>query len=189
MATIEVIFTKTIKGVGQLGQQKQVKLGYFRNYLLPNGLALVVNRDNLNRFTSIEKRELKQQEQVRDLSLAVKKVLEGKSLTVTASARNGKLYGSVTASNIASLIKDELGQDVPAKALSVTSIKELGKTAVVAHLDPDVDVKFTVQVQSEGEMVIEEEESETESETEAAAPADTTAEDERLEDEYETEAV
>ena len=166
MATIDVIFTKTIKGVGQLGQRKQVKLGYFRNYLLPNGLALVVNDDNLNRFKSIEKKELKQQEKVRAVSLKVKDALEGKVLTISASARNGKLYGSVTASNIASLIKDGLDQDVTAKSLSVTSIKELGKTSVVAYLDPDVEINFHVNIISEGELIVDEEDESNDSESE-----------------------
>jgi large subunit ribosomal protein L9 len=152
-APVEVILTKDIKGVGKLGDRKQVRPGFARNYLLPQGIALIVNADNLERFKVIKKRELKRMAQEKAEAEALKAQLDGKKFTFTETAKeNGKLYGSVSPAKVSDAIKAELHLEVDRKILRMPDhIKEAGSYDVTVELKAGLEAKIHIEVISQPE--------------------------------------
>ena len=144
---MEVILNETIPSLGFIGDVVKVKEGYARNYLLPKGLALEASKRN--------KKELehhKRQAEIKRSTL----LKEAQAYMVTLNAvtvslakvagEEGKLYGSVTASDVADALAQQ-GVTIDRKLLVIaTPIKTLGEHYVTVKLHPDVTAKIKVEV-------------------------------------------
>lgn len=98
---MKVIFQADVRGQAKKGEMKEVSDGYARNYLLPRGLAIEANRDNLNALKLKEKARAAQEAKERALALENAKRLEGILVKIPAKAgANGRLFGSVTSKEI-----------------------------------------------------------------------------------------
>ena len=147
---MKIILTQEVDGVGAAGDVIEVKDGYGRNYLLPRGLAIVATRGAQKQVEGI--RRAQDARKVRDLDHAneLKQAIEGLaavSLSVK-TAGTGKLFGSVTQSDVAAAIKTAGGPVVDKRSIELpkSHIKSVGKHNVVVHLHPDVVAKFDLQV-------------------------------------------
>ena len=104
---MKVILLESIGGLGKLAESVEVKPGYGRNYLLPQAKAVVSTPDNIKYFED-RKEELESAEKDR-VAIAKKRAEKLSALQLTISARvsgEGKLYGSVGASEIVDAIKE-----------------------------------------------------------------------------------
>lgn len=155
MANVEIILIREEKGLGKLGQKKRVKLGYFSNYLLPNGMALLATKGNQDRFKLLEKKEQKRLTLLKNAAEKVQATINGKTIVIAvASKETGKLYGAVTPTSIAHHILHDLKVEVAARLLELSApIKELGEFAVKIILHPEVQIAITVQVVKEEKEV------------------------------------
>ena len=144
---MQVVLLERVAKLGQMGEVVQVRDGYARNFLLPQGKALRATDGNLKRFETeraqLEARNLEQKKEA--ASVAAK--LEGQIFVVIRSASDGgALYGSVTTRDIAdaataggfSLEKRQVTLDQP--------IKELGLHPVTVVLHPEVEATISVNV-------------------------------------------
>ena len=146
---MKVIFLQDVKGSGKKGEIKTVADGYARNMLLPKGYAVEATPQNLN---MLEGQKASAQHKV-DLEIqaaneAAAKI-KGKKVKIAAKAgSNGKLFGSVTAGNVADALSEQIGVKVDKKKISLSAdIKNFGSyTAVVKFyngisetIDIDVD--------------------------------------------------
>jgi large subunit ribosomal protein L9 len=148
--TIDVILTETMPGVGRAGEQKKVKLGHYQNYLMPQKLALIVNKANLNQFDAIKKREQKRLEEVKAEASKIQKSLNGKTITFRERAQeNGKLYGSVTRDRVSAEIKEQYGVSIESKYFLFSPIKEITDLTVKVELHPEHAFSFKVSVVGE----------------------------------------
>ncbi len=167
--TIEIILTETEPGLGRAGDQKKVKLGHYRNRLAPKGLALPINKANLNRFEAIKKREEKRLKEIKADAAKIQKLLDGKVITFVEKAQeSGKLYGSVTRERVESAIQEQFKVTLESKYFLFSPIKEVGELSVKVELHPEHPFAFKVAVVGElaqNEEVYEDEET---SKTEAA---------------------
>ena len=128
---MELILRETIDTLGEEGDIVNVKPGYGRNYLMPQGKAVMATKENLaareQNIAAINARR----EQQRQESEAMDKKIAG--LTVTIAQRVGeedKLYGSVTSADIAEKLK-ELGVEIDKRKILLDEpIKSLGETMV-----------------------------------------------------------
>ena len=94
---MKVIFQQDVRGQGKKGEMKEVSEGYGRNYLLPRGLAVEANKDNLNTLALKEK--AKKAQEARERAEAEEAAAKLKDVIVTVRAKagaNGRLFGSVT---------------------------------------------------------------------------------------------
>jgi large subunit ribosomal protein L9 len=144
---MEVILLERIGKLGQMGDVVRVKDGFARNFLLPRGKALRATVDNKKRFE-----EMKSELQTRNLEmkgeagkLAAK--LDGKSFVVLRQAsETGQLFGSVSARDIAALLKDD-GAEIARSLIALNApIKTIGQYKVPLALHPEVEVSITVTV-------------------------------------------
>lgn len=144
---MEVILKRDLPGVGKAGEIVTVADGYARNYLIPRGMAIPATEGNIRALESqrrlMESKRRKREERARQLAERLKNV----SCTVKARAGEGdKLFGSVTASEIAEALKAQ-GIEVDRKdVLLEEPIKELGVFTVPVRLHKDLTVDVKVWV-------------------------------------------
>jgi len=144
---MQVILLERVAKLGQMGEVVNVKDGYARNFLLPQGKALRANDTNMKRFEAekaqLEARNLESRKEAE--ALAGK--LDGQQFVVIRSASDsGALYGSVTTRDIADAAT-ETGFSVDRKQVALNGpIKELGLHEVAVSLHPEVEVTVKVNV-------------------------------------------
>ncbi len=149
---MKLILKKTIEHLGEAGDVVQVKAGYGRNYLVPHGLAYVASEANMRK---LEEEQARAEERSRHDYLEARRrasQLEGMSLTFRARAgEDGKLFGSVTAADIADRANDgEIDFQLEKRVVVLDEpIKSLGSHTVTVHLHTEVDVPIEVQVEQE----------------------------------------
>jgi large subunit ribosomal protein L9 len=146
---MKVILIQDVKGTGHAGDIATVSDGYARNYLLPKGLAKEATEQNLN----IAKQQKKALEKRRMLELlsaeeAAKK-LNGLKVVVKAKCgENGRLFGSVTAKEIADAILAQHGIEIDKKKIVIPEhIKELGEVSMQIKVHAGVTADMILSVE------------------------------------------
>lgn len=149
---MKLILKKDVANLGDAGEVVQVKAGYGRNYLIPQGLAYVASEANMKR---IEEEQAKAQERARRDFLEARRrasQLEGLTLRFFERAgEDGKLFGSVTAADVADRANaGELDFVLDKKTVMLEEpIKMLGESDVTIRLHADVSVSVEVRVERE----------------------------------------
>ena len=142
---MKVILQQDIKGTGKKGQLIEVSDGYARNFLFPRKLAAPADTANEYRQKEASRAFHKQQELEAAQALAQK--LEGITVKVTAKGGTaGRLFGSVTAKEVAELASAQTGSALDKKKLIMDDIKTFGTYEVEAKIHPGVSAKFFVTV-------------------------------------------
>jgi large subunit ribosomal protein L9 len=145
---MKLILTSEVDGLGAPGDVVEVKDGYGRNYLVPQGLAMRATRGAEKQVTSIKRaREVRE---VRDLGHAqeIKSQLEALSVLMpTRAGAGGRLFGSVTAGDIADAVKSSGGPVLDKRRIELAApIKTVGKHQIVVRIHPEVAAKVSVEV-------------------------------------------
>ena len=145
---MKVVLRQAVPKLGEPGDLVNVTGGYARNYLIPRGLAVPATKGNLkqaadwqNSRTTREAKERSGAEQLRDKLAAT-------PLEVTAQAGpDGRLFGSITAADVAGAISAQHGVDVDRHSIELAEpIRHLGVHEVRVRLHTDVAAEVTVQV-------------------------------------------
>ncbi len=148
---MKVILTKEVLGLGDPGEVVEVKNGYARNYLVPQGMAMMATKKNMAAVEAERKRILALQAKEAERVAAEAAALKDIAVTiVTRAGEGGKLYGSVTNMDIAKALA-EAGREVDRRRILLEApIKRLGDYAVKVKLHPQVvvDIKLTVAPES-----------------------------------------
>ena len=144
---MKVILKADVKGQGKKGDLINASDGYAKNFLLPKGLAVIADKTAINELEGKKSAAAfhKNQEEMRAKELADK--LEGQKVTFKAkSGDNGKLFGSITAQDVANEIKMQLHLEVDKKKVQIESIKSLGVTEAIIKVYPGISAKVKVEV-------------------------------------------
>ena len=148
MTGMKLILTQDVPHLGAPGDLVEVKAGYGRNYLVPQGLAIAATRGAEKQVANI--RRARDARTVRDLAHAneIKQALEALTVSLTAHAGDaGKLFGSVTAADVAGAIAKAGGPKLDKRAIVInTAIKSVGTHTVTVKVHGDVAVQLQVQV-------------------------------------------
>ena len=148
---MEVILLEKIQNLGQLGDIVQVKDGYARNFLIPAGKAQRATKANKAVFEERRKELEAQADQILQDAQSKAQSMDGLILKVSEQASvEGRLFGSVTNHDIASLLKSE-GHDIQKSLIQLPHgpIKQIGEHPVAISLHPDVSVEIKVSVDSD----------------------------------------
>jgi large subunit ribosomal protein L9 len=149
---MKLILKKAVENLGEAGEVVQVKAGYGRNYLVPQGLAYTASDANIR---LLEEEQVREEERSRHDYLEARRrasQLEGVSLMFTARAGDdGKLFGSVTGAEIVDRVNEgELDFELDKRALLLDEpLKEIGVVAVAIRLHAEVEVSIEVGVERE----------------------------------------
>ena len=144
---MKLLLQRNVDKLGNIGDIVKVADGYGRNYLLPQGLAVELTPDNLNRFDLMKRRLIAMEKETKEKFGLLAKELEKASCTIIAnSSEEGHLYGSVGPRDIARQLSSE-GIDVDPKCVLLEQpIKELGIYKVQVRLHPEVECELKVWV-------------------------------------------
>ncbi len=146
---MEIILTQDVKNLGYKNDIVNVKPGYARNYLIPQGMAILATESARKVLAENMRQQAYKQEKIKKEAEELAKVLEGLSLRIPAKAAStGKIYGSVNNVQIANAIKEAKGIEIDRKHILVDddTIKEVGnyKAKVRLHKDVTVEISFEV---------------------------------------------
>ncbi len=148
---MKVILLSDVAKLGRKGDLIEVSEGYGRNYLVPRKMAEEATREKLEewkqRQNAMEKKARKEEEEAR----THRNLIQGKQVVLMATAGDkGKLFGSVTAAQIADGIKEKFGIDVDRKDIRLPGqIKEVGSYPLSIKLYSGVEAEMTVLVEAE----------------------------------------
>ena len=152
---MRVLLLKDVYKLGRAGDVKKVADGYGRNYLMPQGMAVLATPGALKRVEHIKASATVQRAILNKEMDAVAQRLNGAILNFTMKAsETGKLYGSVTNQMLAEAIKEKLGVDVARRQIDVQPIRTLGEFKVNIRLTVDLIPSVKVFVYREGEAVV-----------------------------------
>ena len=144
---MKVILTQDVINLGKKGEMVSTSDGYARNFLFPRKLAVEANAQAMT--------ELKNREDSKNHKIALEKAaaneaaaaLGGKTVRITAKAgQNGKLFGSVTAKEIAETVKKQFNIDIDKRKITVEDIKTFGTFPAQAKFYQGITADFFVSV-------------------------------------------
>jgi large subunit ribosomal protein L9 len=148
---MQVILLERVQNLGELGDSVKVKPGYARNFLIPQGRAVIATSANLAEFEA-KRAELERQEAEALAAVQARaQALEGTEITIARkTGEEGKLFGSVGPQDIADALTAaglEVGRH-EVRLLSDT-LRQIGDYEVGVHLYADVEASITVHVVAE----------------------------------------
>lgn len=144
---MEVILNQDVNKLGKAGSIIKVKDGFARNFLIPNCLAVPLTQENLKKLEQEKQKKVQQLEKIRQASEELKGRLDNLSLTIPAlSKEEDKLYGSITAHEIAQALKEE-GFEIDKNSILLDEpIKSLGIYEIAIRLHPEISAKIKVWI-------------------------------------------
>jgi large subunit ribosomal protein L9 len=145
---LKIILTQEVNGLGSPGDIVEVKDGYGRNYLLPQGFAIRWTRGAEKQVAVIKR--ARSAREIRDLGHAneVKGQLEALSVKLAVRAgESGRLYGSVTPAEIVDAVMKAGGPELDRRRVQLPgAVKSVGDYKVQVKLHPEVTASFTLSV-------------------------------------------
>jgi len=148
---MQVILVQNVGNLGKLGDLVNVKPGYARNYLLPQGIARAATPENIKAIEA-QRAELERVEHEKlDVARKRQEQLDGRRVTIQARVgTEGKLFGSVSAGDIADALTAD-GVEVEKRELNLPEgpLREVGEFEVGVHVYSDLNATVTVVVEPE----------------------------------------
>jgi large subunit ribosomal protein L9 len=150
MPKTEVILTHNVVGLGGESDQVKVAAGYARNYLFPQGLAIPLTSANKRQIEALKKRRTEREARELQTMSELGNALSKLTLVISAkTGEDGKLFGSVTAGQIADELRHQYDAHVDKRKIHLPQpIKSLGEHQVELHLHHDVHSTLKVRVES-----------------------------------------
>lgn len=152
---MKVILTQHVENLGEVGEIHQVADGFGRNYLLPKGLAILATPGAAKQIDDLRRTEDRRQDRLRSEMQDLARRIEGLDLRFTAKVgETGRLYGSITSSDIATEISEQLDIEIDRRKIDLPeTIRSLGEHAIPIHLLQGVTATAKVQVEADEELV------------------------------------
>lgn len=157
---MQVVLLEKVANLGAIGEVVDVRAGYARNYLLPQGKALRATKSNLAYFEAEKARIEKLNEDRKKDAQKLAKVIDGKTVAIIRNASEaGQLFGSVNTRDIADAVST-LGEKIDRTTVNINqSFKTLGLYDVSVELHPEVISTVTINIaRNEEEAAIQEKE-------------------------------
>ena len=149
---MKIVLIDEVENLGIAGDVREVKDGYARNFLIPQSLAVLATKAELARAESRRKIEVDRRVRLNSQVEDVVDELQEEPLVIEVRVGPaGRLYGSVTAADVAEAVGERIGKEVDRRAVDLPQpIREVSDREVRVRLAPDVFATLTVSVQPEG---------------------------------------
>jgi len=148
---MRVLLRADVDNLGQKGDLLEVSDGYARNFLVPRGLAMRASKGATKQAEAMRRNREARDAREREGAQAVADRLTGQAIRISARAgEGGRLFGSVTASDVADAVKAQTEIEVDRRLLQLGEpLKELGPAEIPVRLHPDVELTLSVEVVAE----------------------------------------
>lgn len=148
---MRIVLRQDVPKVGEAGSVQSVSNGYARNYLIPQGLAVVATTGELKLAAhnqAVKDRKIARQE---DLLRSLSDKIDGQRLTFTAKAgEQGRLYGSITASDVATALAAQISEEIDRRRVVLEDpLRTLGEHTVTVHLVGRLRPRVTVLIEAD----------------------------------------
>ncbi len=150
---MKVLLLKDVYKLGRAGDVKKVADGYGRNFLLPQGMALLATAGALKQSEKIRTDATKKRATLNNEMGSVAEVFKGLAIGFAAKAgETGKLYGSITAQDVAVALKNKTGVEIKRQQIDLQPIRTLGEHKAHIRLTMDLIPEIKVVIYREGEV-------------------------------------
>ena len=147
---MKVLLKEDVENLGYAGEVYTVADGYGRNFLIPKGMAVVASPSVLKQAEVWRKKAEARRAELRAEHEALSARIEETTLTFTARAGNtGKLYGSITTSQLTDDLNEALGTTIDRRKVGIEPLRQLGSHQVVVRLSAEFQPNVTVVIESE----------------------------------------
>ena len=150
MPSTEIILTENIPGLGAEADVVKVRRGFARNFLLPQGKAYEVTKSSMRKLDMLKaKRAEREAKELNEAEEIARRIGKSKMIFTLETGETGKAFGSVTANDIATRLKNEIGTEIDRHRLALEHpIKSTGEHEISIKLHPDVTATLKFQVKS-----------------------------------------
>ncbi len=147
---MRIVLRDDVDNLGKKGDLVDVADGYARNYLVPRGLALKASSGSQKQADAMRRNREARDRRERENAEALAAQFTGRTISIKARAGGeGRLFGSVTASDIAEAVQSQTGAEIDRRKLALDEpLKELGAADVQIRLHPDVVATVHVEVEA-----------------------------------------
>ena len=148
---MKIILQKSVDRLGDPGDVAEVADGYARNYLIPRGLAIKAEKGTVRHAESLKRaHEARTKARKGEFEALASQLIQTPIVVTARAGEEGRLFGSVTAADIAGAVSARLGASIDRKDVHLTEpIRSVGTHEVTVHLFAEVDPVVTVDVQPE----------------------------------------
>ena len=177
---MKVLLLKDVYKLGHAGDIKKVADGYGRNYLIPNGMAMLATPGAVKQVDHIRKAaDTKRSLLNSEMSVIAERIKDAKIAFGRKAGETGKLYGSVTSQMICDELNEKFGVAIDRHQVEIEPIRMLGEHTAHVRLTIDLVPQVTVIVHREGEtpFAVEEEPAAAQEGVEAPAAEELTTEE------------
>lgn len=144
---MQVVLKSNVPALGRKGEVKNVKDGYFQNYLSPRGLAEVATPAKLKEAENYLKRQLIDKERIVEHASEITKKLKGLKLTLSGKAKGDKLYGSIGEKEIIDAIEKQINVRLEKQHIVLSEhIKVVGSYEIPVRLQEGMETKVMLEV-------------------------------------------
>jgi large subunit ribosomal protein L9 len=142
---MQIILTQPVENLGSTGDTVKVADGYARNFLLPRGLGILATEGNVRRLEALrKKREEEDQKALQEARKIAEKLAKHTVTIAVRTGEDGKMFGAVTASDIANALKAD-GFHVERRKIELAHpLKEVGEHEVDVKIHAEIPVKLKV---------------------------------------------
>ena len=146
---MKIILQKTVERLGDPGDVAEVADGYARNFLIPRGLAVKAEKGTVRHAESLKRAHgARVDARKGDFEALAARIIQTPIVVTARAGEEGKLFGSVTAADIAQALSARTAVPIDRRAVHLEEpIRSLGTHEVTVHLHPDVDPVITIDVQ------------------------------------------
>ncbi len=147
---MQVILKKRVPKLGNENDVVNVKLGYARNFLLPQKLAVIASAHELKLAESMKAKMVAKVEAVLENAKEIAEKLRGITLSFKKKAKGEKLYGSIKEKDITDALAEQEKVEIKKEMVKLDEqLKELGEHKVKLQLTEDIEVKIKVVIEAE----------------------------------------
>lgn len=145
---MKVILQQEVKKLGKKGEIIEVSEGYARNFLLPKKLAIVATDGNMHQLKQKQESEQRRHQQAQDEAKVLASQLSKVAVKIPVkTGEGGKVFGSVTAKDIADAVKAQVGVELDKRKIELKeAIKHLGTFSVIVRVHPEITAQIEVNV-------------------------------------------
>ncbi len=153
MPSTQIILTENIPGLGAEADVVKVRRGFARNFLLPQGKAYEVTKTSMRKLDTLKaKRAEREAKELNEAEEIARRIGKSKMVFTLETGETGKAFGSVTANDIGTRLKNEIGAEIDRHRIVLEHpIKNTGEheVSIKLHADVTATLKFTVKSASE----------------------------------------
>ncbi len=158
---MKVLLKEDVDNLGYAGEVYDVADGYGRNYLIPQGMAVKASPNVMKQAEAWRKKAEARRAELRAEHEELSARIEETKLVFTARAGDtGKLYGSITTSQVTDALNETLGTDIDRRKVGIEPLRQLGEHQVIVRLSADFQPHVTVRIESEDGQIITADETE-----------------------------